>query len=204
MQAATEVMKRPACFPGTHSMSHFQELSRTTQNDSSFLLQGWRKTFLEAQQEHSFQGGTKAGFFASGYHIWRRPERDRVSKTLPAHRQPADCGCYHSCHTQKKLPECKMTLLLGLVVTTVRGQVTMGFLSEQLVQQKQLAGGWGMGKCRFGSAPSWSLNPLLTASHPIFGHFPWSRHCFPTAPFQKELKETSSVAFFLVCAKTVS
>lgn len=154
MQAAAEVMKRPACFPGTHSMSHVQELSRTTQNDSSFLLQGWRKTFLEAQQEHSFQGGTKAGFFASGYHIWRRPERDRVSKTLPAHRQPADCGCYHSCHTQKKLPECKMTLLLGLVVTTVRGQVTMGFLSEQLVQQKQLAGGWGMGKCRFGSAPS--------------------------------------------------
>lgn len=94
-------MKRPACFLGTHSMSHVQEFSRTMQNDSSFLLQCLRKTFLEAQQEHSFQGGMKAGFFASGYHIWGRPEHDRVSKMLPAHCQPAGCGCYHSCHTQK-------------------------------------------------------------------------------------------------------
>lgn len=80
----------------------------------------------------------------------------------------------------------------------------MGFPPERLVQHKQLAGGWGMGKCWFGSAPSYSLNPLLTPSQPIFGRFPWSRHCFPTAPFQKELKEMSSVAFSLVCAKTIS
>lgn len=72
----------------------------------------------------------------------------------------------------------------------------MGFLPEQLVQQKQLAGGLGTGKCWLGSDPSHSPNPLLTPSQPILGCFPQSRHCFPTAPFQKRLKETSSVAFF--------
>lgn len=38
-----------------------------------------------------------------------------------------------------------MTLLLTLLLTTVRGQVTMGFLSEQLVQQNswQGDGEWG-------------------------------------------------------------
>lgn len=72
----------------------------------------------------------------------------------------------------------------------------MGFLPEQLVQQKQLAGGLGTGKCWLGSDPSHSPNPLLTPSQPILGCFPQSRHCFPTAPFQKGLKEMSSVAFF--------
>lgn len=67
-----------------------------------------------------------------------------------------------------------------------------------------VAAGRGGGKCWLGSAPSYSLNLLLTSSQPIFGCCPWSRHGFPTTPFQKELKEMSSVVFFLVCAKTIS
>lgn len=76
---------------------------------------------------------------------------------------------------------------------------TTAFLPQQPV-----ALGWGGGKGCLGSAPSYSLNLLLTSSQPIFGCWPRSRHCFPTAPFQKGLKEMSSVGFSLVCAKTIS
>lgn len=78
-----------------------------------------------------------------------------------------------------------------------------GCHTTAFLPQQPVALGWGGGNCCLGSAPSYSLNLLLT-SQPIFGCCPWSRHCFPTAPFQKELKEMSSVGFFLVCAKTIS
>lgn len=202
--ATAEVMKRPACFLGTCSMSHVQELSRNAQNSSSFLsccLQNLPRSLTRAL----LPGPGEGWVFASGHHIQRSITvsqwamestvllfsslQPSVTITFAALREelawvpdPSSCSC--CAHRQ-------------------RGQVSTGFLPEQPVQHKQLAGGWGMGKCWFGFAPSYSLNPLLTPP-PISGCFPWSRHCFLTAPFQKELKETSSVAFSLVCAKTIS
>lgn len=182
----------------------FQELHRMAPASFQVVC----KTFLEASQELCFQGRVKAGFLHLGT-TFTEDQTVTVSQwavdstvllysslqasattVVAAHKEelawvpdPSVCSC--CAHRQ-------------------RGQVTTGFLTERPVQNKQLAEGWGMGKCWFGSAPSYSHNPLLTPSPPIFGCFPWSRHCFPTAPFQKELKETSSVAFSLVCAKTVS
>ena len=197
-------MKRPACFLGTYSMSHVQELSRTAQNSSSSLshcLQNLPRSLTKAL----LPGQGEGWLFASGHHIQRRPEPTRASKLQTAQNCSAGYGRSASTAAAALGKEPAWVQddpsLCSRRAHRQRGQVTTGFQPERLVQPRQLAGGWGTGKCWFGPAPSYSLNPLLTPSQPIFGRFPWSRHCFPTAPFQKELKEMSSVVFCLVCAK---
>lgn len=98
MQAARELMKRPAGFLGTHSTSHVQELSRTLQTaPASFHVVC--KTFLEAWQELSFQGRVKAGYFHQGSTFREGQSVARVS-------EPQTAGCRsHSCHTTAFLPQ---------------------------------------------------------------------------------------------------
>lgn len=198
-------MKRPACFLGTHSMSHVQELSRTAENGSSFLsccLQNLPKRLKRPLLPRQGEGWV----FASGHHIQRRPEFNRESVSCGQHsaavQLTASISYYRGCCTQGRtcLGPRPLYLLLLCPQAERAGDHRIPIREASAKQ----AAGRGMGKCWFGSAPSYSLNPLLTPSPPIFGCFPWSRHCFPTAPFQKQLKETSSVAFSLVCAKTAS
>lgn len=83
-RATTEVMKRPVCFLGTHSMSHVQELSRTAQNGSSFLsccLQKLPRSLTRAL----LPGQGEGWLFASGHHIQRRPERNSESVSRGQH-----------------------------------------------------------------------------------------------------------------------
>lgn len=181
----------------------FQELHRTAPASFHVVC----KTFLEAWQELCVQGRVKAGFLHLGT-TFREDQSITVSQwamestvLLFSSLQPSATTTVAA--LREELAWVPDPSVCSWCAHRQRGQVTTGFLPEQPVQHKQLAGGWGMGKCWFGSAPSYSLNPLLTPSPPISGRFPWSRHCFLTAPFQKELKETSSVAFSLVCAKTI-
>lgn len=96
--ASREVMKRPAGFLGTHSMSHVQELSRTLQTaPASFHVVC--KPFLEAWQELSLQGRVKAGFFRVGS-TFREGQRAMGSRTLPGHQQLLCCS-----HSTAFLPQ---------------------------------------------------------------------------------------------------
>lgn len=96
-------MKRPACFLGTHSMSHVQELSRTAQNSSSFLsccLQNLPRSLTRALRPGQGEGWV----FASGHHIQRRPEHNSESVSHGEHsaavQLTATISYYHGCRTQ--------------------------------------------------------------------------------------------------------
>lgn len=184
-----------ALIPRAMSKS-FQESHRTAPVSFRVVC----KTFLEAWQELSFQGREKAGFLHLGTTL-REGQNAAVSqwatdRTVFSWPQPFS-RCCHCCRQERTCSGLgQPTSLLTLCPRAERaGDHGIPTRAACAVQAE---------KCWFGSAPSYSPNPLLTPSQPIFGCFPWSRHCFPTAPFQKELKEMSSVAFFLVCAKTIS
>lgn len=118
-RATAEVMKRPACFLGTHSMSHVQELSRTAQNGSSFLLcclQNLPRSLTRAL----LPGQREDWLFASGHHIQRRPERDSESVSHRRHNAVrltiAVQPLLRLPHSGKNLLGSKMTPLFAHVV----------------------------------------------------------------------------------------
>lgn len=131
-------MKRPACFPGTHSLSHVQELSRIAQKSPNFLsccLQNVLRSLTRA----ILPGQAEGWLFASGQHIERRSEHS--SESVSDGQHSAD----HSPSASAAVAACRKEFawiqdnppLCSPCAHRQNMQVTMGFLPERLVQRKQ-------------------------------------------------------------------
>lgn len=169
-----------------------------------FML--FAKTFLEAQQECSFQGRMKAGFLHLGTTF-------REGQSVTVSQWAADSttlfGWLHPLpqlpHAAKNLPGSKMTPLFALLMTTAgEGRWPWDSYQSSSCNRNSWQGDWERGNVGLDLIPvivlihSWLLlNQFLAVFHR-------ADIAFLLLPSKRGWKKCLLLLFFLVCAKTIS